>query len=531
MTTRLLIVDDDDLVLTGLAASLEDLGYQVSGANTGTAALEQLARDPVDAVIADMILGEMDGLELLRRIRARDPNIPVLILTGHGTAANAVEALRQGAADYIQKPARPDEIAQRVEAAIAAARLRHRLAAEREAARQEATIRETRAVRIERFEAALRLARGLAADLQGLIRLLEGLPAELVHAWPPEWREALNAGLDRLQTLRSVVTAPPETPETFDLCDALYAALDAPVIHHLRSARPGVILEVDRAPSPVRTSGHPALFRAALSPLVAAMLRALPSGGRLAIAIVEEEHVQPWGHLVQGASGNYGVVHLHTSARLTDEELDHFFEPYAVKSVISGDGFALTRILLCMRAHRGLSLVRLTPSPAGTEVRLLFPLAASSAPRPGPDSGSAQGTSARPRWRVLVVDDAPHHRRHAVELLRSLNCEPDEADSSATALRKISERCGGGAPYDLVLADLVLGEPTDGVDLLRQVIEFGRPCPVALMGGFADLARITEGRRAGALAYLRKPLTAEALEHTLDAAARLKAGENANPGD
>ncbi len=530
MTTRILIVDDDELVLTGLAASLEDLGYQVTGAASGAAALEQMERETPDAVLADMVLGEMDGLELLRRVRERHPSVPVLILTGHGTAANAVQALRDGAADYLQKPARPEDIARRLDAAIAARRLRDRLAAERELARQDATLRETRAVRAERFEVAHRLVRGLGAELDPLLRLLANLPTDLVRSWPPEQREALDRGLDRLRTLRALCQSPRDSAELFDLRDAVGAALDSPIIHDLRAARPDVIVEVDRGSSPLPATGDPATVRTAIGPLVAAMIRALTSGGRLTVELREEEHVDPWGHLVQGVSGTYGVIRLHTTARLTDEEMDHIFEPYAVSSIVSGDGLALMRVLLCMRAHRGLSLVRSTPSPAGTEIRLLFPRAWPAASTSAATGSGSTASAARPRRRVLVVDDAPHHRRHAVELLRSLNCESDEASSSADALDKISENCSRHTPYDLVLADLVLGEPTDGVDLLRQIVELGGQCPVALMGGFADLARITEGRRAGALAYLRKPLTADALEHVLDAAAQANAAHNTNPG-
>jgi len=322
---------------------------------------------------------------------------------------------------------------------------------------------------------------------------------------------------------------PRETSEPFDLRDSIAAALDAPVIHDLRAARPDVMLEVNRGSSPILAKGDPATLRATLTTLLAAMIRALPSGGQISIELREEDHVEPWGHLVRGASGTYGVICLHTSVRLSDEELDHCFEPYAVNSIVSGDGLALTRLLLCMRTHRGLSLVRTTPSPAGTELRLLFPIAEAPISSPAVD-GRPETATAHPPRRVLVVDDSPHHRREAVELLQSLNCESEEAASSAAALAKIGENCSRNTPYDLVLVDLVLGEPTDGVDLLRQIVELGNQCPVALMGGFADLGRITEGRRAGALAYLRKPLALDALEHVLAAAARARATSNANPG-
>ena len=108
---RLLIVDDDEMVLSGLAATLEAEGYRVDTAPSGRIALERMEAHPFDLVLTDLVMEDTDGLALLRQVAERWPNVPVVVLTGHGTAASAMDAVRNGAADFIQKPAKSDEIA------------------------------------------------------------------------------------------------------------------------------------------------------------------------------------------------------------------------------------------------------------------------------------------------------------------------------------------------------------------------------------------------------------------------------------
>jgi DNA-binding NtrC family response regulator len=148
MNHHVLIVDDDELVLTGLASGLEREGYRTSTALSGQEALALLPDGDIDAVLADMVMDEMDGLELLDLVVQRHPQTPVLILTGHGTAENALLAMRRGAADYIQKPARAEEIARRIRDALDARQFQQRLREQHE------TDRERRAVRQAREEPA-----------------------------------------------------------------------------------------------------------------------------------------------------------------------------------------------------------------------------------------------------------------------------------------------------------------------------------------------------------------------------------------
>lgn len=85
-------------------------GYEVETAEDGAEALEKLEKLPTDVIISDVKMPKMDGLELLKRAKARYPDVELILLTGYGTIESAVDAMKQGAYDYITKPPNPDEI-------------------------------------------------------------------------------------------------------------------------------------------------------------------------------------------------------------------------------------------------------------------------------------------------------------------------------------------------------------------------------------------------------------------------------------
>src|SRR6185436_11122516 len=105
-TTRgsVLVVDDDVAVARVMSALLEQAGHRVEVSSSGEAALAILAERPFDVVVTDQAMPGMDGLELLTRVHQRWPEIPVVMVTAHGTVQLAVEAMKRGCADFMVKP-------------------------------------------------------------------------------------------------------------------------------------------------------------------------------------------------------------------------------------------------------------------------------------------------------------------------------------------------------------------------------------------------------------------------------------------
>jgi PAS domain S-box-containing protein len=101
---NILVIDDDQAVRESLAAFLEDREFHVITAANGRLGLDVVAREAVDVVIVDLRMPEVDGLEVLTRVRRDRPRLPVIVVSGTGDIADVVEALRLGAWDYVLKP-------------------------------------------------------------------------------------------------------------------------------------------------------------------------------------------------------------------------------------------------------------------------------------------------------------------------------------------------------------------------------------------------------------------------------------------
>jgi two-component system KDP operon response regulator KdpE len=122
LPARVLVVDDEPAIRRFLRTSLGAQGYQVDEAADGGAALDLLRRSPPDVLVLDLGLPDLDGFELLRRLRAGGSALPVIVLSSRADEKGKVEALDLGADDYVTKPFGIDELLARIRAA-----LRHRL--------------------------------------------------------------------------------------------------------------------------------------------------------------------------------------------------------------------------------------------------------------------------------------------------------------------------------------------------------------------------------------------------------------------
>ena len=107
---RALVVDDEANLRKVLAAMLKREGYDVAMAENGVQAMAELAKNGADVVVTDQVMPQMGGLELLRAVLAEDPDLPVIMITAHGTVDSAVEAIKLGAFDYITKPFEHEEL-------------------------------------------------------------------------------------------------------------------------------------------------------------------------------------------------------------------------------------------------------------------------------------------------------------------------------------------------------------------------------------------------------------------------------------
>ena len=123
-----LIVDDEPVARQTFAEWLKAKRFRVIEAENGIQAMERLRKDPLDIVISDRVMAGMGGLELLREVRTSRIDVPFVMITGYPSHTAALEAMREGASDFLAKPFSPEELTRRVNRALLQKALDRRLA-------------------------------------------------------------------------------------------------------------------------------------------------------------------------------------------------------------------------------------------------------------------------------------------------------------------------------------------------------------------------------------------------------------------
>lgn len=115
---RILLVDDEEDFASTLAERLGLRGFQAEVATSGTEALRHLREDDFSVLILDVKMPGIDGLGLMVQIKRKRPDLPVILLTGHGSVANAETGMKEGAFDYLMKPIDIDELTEKIRDAV-----------------------------------------------------------------------------------------------------------------------------------------------------------------------------------------------------------------------------------------------------------------------------------------------------------------------------------------------------------------------------------------------------------------------------
>lgn len=176
---RVLVVDDEQGVRAFLADTLAAAGHAVVEAEDGSAALRRVLAEPFDLLVTDLSMPRMDGMELLRRARAERPGLAVLVLTAHGSIAGAVEAVKLGAFDYLEKPIESPAALRQIAARALEARAAERAA---ESGALRALDPAAAAAALRAAESAPRLTWGAPAmaAVEALLRKVAPTPASVL---------------------------------------------------------------------------------------------------------------------------------------------------------------------------------------------------------------------------------------------------------------------------------------------------------------------------------------------------------------
>lgn len=123
----ILIIEDDPDNLRSVAEAAEDAGFETRQASTGLSGVAEFEKKTPDVVLTDLALPDIDGIQVLRRLKKLDPSIPVLIMTAYGSVESGVRAMHEGAYDYVTKPLDLDDIQSKLRRAFETSRLRRQV--------------------------------------------------------------------------------------------------------------------------------------------------------------------------------------------------------------------------------------------------------------------------------------------------------------------------------------------------------------------------------------------------------------------
>ena len=115
---KILVIDDDEQLREDIVEMLQREGYDVIDVGSGEEALEKLKKEDVDVILTDLMMPGIDGMEVLRQSKKIKPAVRVIMITGFGTIENAVEAMKDGASDYVSKPFKIGEVQATVKRAL-----------------------------------------------------------------------------------------------------------------------------------------------------------------------------------------------------------------------------------------------------------------------------------------------------------------------------------------------------------------------------------------------------------------------------
>ncbi|MBA5689293.1 ATP-binding response regulator [Rugamonas apoptosis] len=560
---RILIVDDEAAHMQALCSTLRDHGYDTRGYDTGQAALDALRPGAYDLLLADLMMPGMDGIMLVQAARAIDPDLASIIMTGEGSIASAVRAMKVGALDYIIKPFKVSTILPvlaraletrmlRLENAKLESQLRAH-AAEMDALNQDLEVARQQAERANQEKSTFlsHMSHELRTPLNAILGFAQILTSDKLPSTPDEKqafaRHILQAGRHLLTLINEVLDLakiesgamtlslePVALARVFQECQAMIQPL---------ATRRGIELRF-----PARAPAHVLADRTRLKQVLINLLsNAVKYNRERGTVALDCVAAQP---------GRVRIAVRDTGAGLTAAQLALIFQPFnrlgqeGSAEEGTGIGLALTkRLMEAMRGQIGVASmvgvgstfwIELPATDAGVavspELVAFTPVAPLPAPAPGADvsadvraagsvtaSVAASVAAALPvtpdgGHTLLYVEDNPANLQLIADLLR---LRRGVALLSATDGEQGLALARQHRPH-LILMDIHLNG-MDGLETRRRLLADPATAhiPVIAISASAMPEQVRHNMAAGFFRYLTKPIDVAAFTEAVDSALRL----------
>lgn len=519
MKKQILLIEDDEIVRTGIEEDLSREAYDVIAVDNVGDAENVLASRRIDLVLSDIVLGERDGMELLRHMRTNFPDIPVVMMTAYGSMETVIEALRLGANDYLQKPVSSVELLHRIRTVLTGVQLRRDM----ESQRVESDIRKQeyaeQLARAERMASIGSLADGMAYELNNALSPVVSYPRLILEQLDPDdailpyIEEIAMAGQNAvaiIRDLQAIGTGGRHRMRPMDLNETIRRYIDFPEHQRLVNSHPDVQLNLELGAGKLQVEGSENQVDRILVNLLEHAYNSFDDKGTVTIKTELQRSIRPSGLFETGPKGDYVILSVaHDGRWMGTEKYEKIFEPfYTMRELHIADmnGLGLTLVYRVVKNHRGYLRVSSLPE-KGTTFWIYFPLLEVQEIQKRDPLMAYSGNE-----NVLVVDDYEQQRRVAASLLRRLGYTVITASSGYEAVDAVKASMEDGAQkLDLVVMDMILGDSYDGLDAYKDIIEIVPGMKSVLVSGFAETSRIVEAKKVGKNKFVQKPYSFETL--------------------
>ena len=510
---RLLLLEDDPVDADLVAATLSESGLECTAHRVDTRHdfMTALEAGDFDLILADYSIPGFDGMSALSLAREHAPDIPFLFVSATIGEELAIDAMHQGATDYVLKQ-RLGRLVPSVQRALRERdERRERKRAEEALAQSERQFRQA-----QKMEAVGRLAGGIAHDFNNLLTVIMGyshvLATELGRHHPlyNKIEETQKAGERAAMLVRQLLAfsrKQPLEPKHLTI-NTVVSNLEG-MLQRLIRADIRLIIRLDPGNGQVRADQ--AQLEQVLMNLVVNARDAMPNGGTLTIETAQVELAKtPLYHVDPLPPGSYVKMSVEDTGSGMDRETQaHIFEPFfSTKEEGKGSGLGLSTVFGIVTQSGGAidvtSRVR-----HGTRFDIFFPRVA-----PDGHAASAQQASMEPAGgheTILLVEDDASVRILLRDALRKLGYRVIEAKQGLEACLLASQEMDR---LDLLLTDMVM-PGMGGRELAQHLMTIKPDLRVLFMSGFTDDVGILAGHEQGTSGFLQKPFTPELLARTV----------------
>jgi signal transduction histidine kinase len=344
---KVLVVDDEEWMRDACAQILQPEGFEVMTAADGQTGLELARRQGPDLVLVDLKMPGMDGLAYLESVKAFDPEVAAIVITGYATIEVAVEAMKVGAFDFLAKPFKPSELRKVVRRGM-----EHRLAALRTSALLQGKAPPAElhlAMLAHRFKEPLAVLRTcVGVVLQGYVGEISPRAKGMIEVAGERADQMIRFVDDWLTLSRLDQGKGIQQTQVVDVAEAANAAVER-VRQHSQADRLTICLVTRSHPGTVRAD--PSALEELLDNLLDNAVRYTPAGGSVTVEVA-------------GTETEAAVIVRDTGPGIAPEDLEHIFRPFYrgnAQKNIPGTGLGLPIAKRIAEAHGGRIEVRSTP--------------------------------------------------------------------------------------------------------------------------------------------------------------------------